>query len=275
MILFGGAIWLLALTALTLGWKARERKPDAIGRRPPVVVRLLCSLPIPGGLCETLAAMPRLPGASALSADLERGRASAALVPASFAGLPLVGTGIVGLVAPVVVGGLGLLGFDAWAISRSRQRHREILRALPDVLDTVSVATAAGVGIGEAFRLAAEAAGGPIADELARADGELHLGVSRRDALSELARRIDLPEIRRAVGAVRDGEELGVPLSDVLAGQARAVRIARREEVRIRAATAAPKIQLVVALTMVPAAMVLVLGVLVLNLASQVGAALG
>jgi tight adherence protein C len=50
---------------------------------------------------------------------------------------------------------------------------------------------------------------------------------------------------------------------------------ARRQAARDRAARAAPRIQLVVALVMVPGALLLILGIMVIELASQVGAVVG
>ena len=79
----------------------------------------------------------------------------------------------------------------------------------------------------------------------------------------------------RAVGALLQAEELGAPLSRALQGQADALRASRRQEARERAARAAPKIQLVVAMVMVPAVLMLVLGVLVIELSRQVGAVIG
>ena len=241
----------------------------------PALVRLLSKIPIPAGVWRPLTRTPRIKGIGDVPSQIERARVAGALGGASITALLAAGRGLLALAAPAVVGALCLLAFDRWLVSSATERRRGILRELPDVLDMIAVAMAAGVGIGPAFRLAADASAGAMAEELSRAEGELRLGMSRRQALSALADRIGLPEVQRSVRAVRDGEELGVPLSDVLADQAREIRIAQREEVRTRAATAAPKIQLVVALTMVPAAMMLVLGVLVLNLASQVGAALG
>ena len=56
------------------------------------------------------------------------------------------------------------------------------------------------------------------------------------------------PELARTVAALLQAEELGAPLSRALEGQAEALRVARRQAARDRAARAAPKIQLVVAL---------------------------
>jgi tight adherence protein C len=82
------------------------------------------------------------------------------------------------------------------------------------------------------------------------------------------------PELQQVVAALLQAEELGAPLSRALAGQAEALRGTRRQHARDRAARAAPRIQLVIALVMVPGALVLVMGVLLTELARQVGAVL-
>ncbi len=82
-------------------------------------------------------------------------------------------------------------------------------------------------------------------------------------------------DVGRLVGALVQAEELGTPLATALAGQAEALRAVRRQLARDRAARAAPRIQLVVALVMVPGALLLVLGMMVVELASQIGAVTG
>ncbi|MGD9571765.1 MAG: type II secretion system F family protein, partial [Thermoleophilia bacterium] len=77
------------------------------------------------------------------------------------------------------------------------------------------------------------------------------------------------------VGALLQAEELGAPLSRALEGQAEALRASRRQDARERAARAAPKIQLVVAMVMVPAVLLLVIGVLLMEMARQVSGVVG
>ena len=77
------------------------------------------------------------------------------------------------------------------------------------------------------------------------------------------------------MASLLQAEELGTPLSTALAGQAEALRAARRQRARDSAARAAPRIQLVVALVMVPGAMLLILGVMIIELAGQVGVVMG
>ena len=87
---------------------------------------------------------------------------------------------------------------------------------------------------------------------------EVELGVPLDEALEGLATRLPQPEIRAFVAALERAGRHGAPLGDTLAAQARAARFALARRVREDAARAGPKIQLVVALLLVPSVLLLV-----------------
>jgi tight adherence protein C len=147
-----------------------------------------------------------------------------------------------------------------------------MIRELPDLLDLLGICVESGMALDPALRIAAARLPGALAAELRVTLRELALGIPRRDAYEGLAARGGTPELSQVVGALLQAEELGSPLSGALAEQASALRATRRQLARDRAARAGPKIQLVVTLVMVPGALVLVLGVMFMELARQVGA---
>jgi len=114
-----------------------------------------------------------------------------------------------------------------------------------------------------------------VGEEVARTAADLRFGTPRAAAYRAMVERVGAQELAHVVAALLQADELGTPLSGALAGQAAALRAARRQAARDRAAAAAPKIQLVVALLMVPAVLILVLGVLVMELSRQVAAVMG
>lgn len=126
-----------------------------------------------------------------------------------------------------------------------------------------------------ALALAADRLGGPLGVEVRATLADQALGTPRRAAYRALAERTGAEDVGRLVASLLQAEELGTPLATALAGQADALRAARRQRARDSAARAAPRIQLVVALVMVPGAMLLILGVMLLELASQVGVVMG
>lgn len=162
-----------------------------------------------------------------------------------------------------------------WLARRVVRRRAALVRELPDLLDLLGICVEAGMALDPALALSSERLGGTVGDEIGRVLDDLRFGMPRADAYRSLVARVGAPELAQAVGALLQSEELGAPLSAALEGQAEALRVSRRQAARDRAAKAAPKIQLVVALLMVPAVLLLVLGVLIIELSRQVGAVMG
>jgi tight adherence protein C len=129
------------------------------------------------------------------------------------------------------------------------------------------VAVEAGLPVGRALAEVGRRHGGMLAREWRAAAAEMALGVPREEALARLARRCPLPAMAALVAAVGRAERHGAPLAAGLAAQAAEARAERARRVRERAAKAAPKIQLVVALLLVPSVMLLVAAALVASLA--------
>ena len=205
---------------------------------------------------------------------LARARAGCAIAAAAVA-LPLALTApVVAILAPALAAGAACAP-GRWIVSRQRARRRAIVRELPDLLDLLGICVESGMALDPALGLAAERLGGTLGAEVAHVLHDLSLGTPRSTAYRQLVDRVGAPELARTVGALLQAEELGAPLSRALQGQAEALRAGRRQAARERAATAAPKIQLVVAMVMVPAVLILVLGVLLIQLSRQVGAVVG
>jgi tight adherence protein C len=97
-----------------------------------------------------------------------------------------------------------------------------------------------------------------LATELAAAATIAALGVPRTHALDRLTRRCPSAGVTALAAAIRRTERHGAPLGPALSALAADARAQRAQHLRERAARAAPKIQLVVALLLVPATMLLV-----------------
>lgn len=79
----------------------------------------------------------------------------------------------------------------SWALSRrERNRRRAIELALPDAMELLGIAIAAGSPIEQCFREVAESMDGPLAREFSLVDREVNLlGRSREEALEHLGQR--------------------------------------------------------------------------------------
>ena len=183
----------------------------------------------------------------------------------------------VGLIAaPAAPGRMALLvaialpaaGFvlpDALLERKARRRHRRLLTALPDVLDLLAIGSAAGRGPAAGFAEIAAAASGPLAEELRIAVAELECGLPLPDALAALRKRVPGSEIANLCASIERSRRLGSPLADQLRRQAASLRRDQRRMVEEHAARAAPKIQLVVALVLVPSVLLMIAAALIAN----------
>ncbi|HET9199020.1 MAG TPA: type II secretion system F family protein [Solirubrobacterales bacterium] len=230
---------LAALAVLLVAAAARELPLDRLigdlGRRFPVPAllprKLACAAA--GGVAAMLAA-PAAPGRTAL--------------------LVMAGMPVAGFLAP-----------DALRERRARRRHRRLLRALPDGLDLLAVSAGSGRGPAAGLEQIARAGEGPLAEELRTATAELASGVPLGAALEGLRSRAPGSEVATLVAAIERSRRFGSPLADQLRRQATALRRDSRRATEERAARAAPKIQLVVALVLVPSVLLMIAAALIAN----------
>ena len=153
---------------------------------------------------------------------------------------------------------------------QARERRRAIERALPDALDLLAGVIEAGTPLGTALAGVAGHLDDPVGDELARCATRLGSpGTSRRDALVGLA-RAGSPDLARIGYALATADELGAPIADLLREQAALQRELDRLRIRERAASASPKIALVVSLVLVPSGLLVILGSQALSLLADV-----
>jgi tight adherence protein C len=84
------------------------------------------------------------------------------------------------------------------------------------------------------------------------------LGIPLRESLRAMTVRLPQPEVATLVAALERATRHGTPLAEALAAQSHEARLALQRRVREEAARAGPKIQLVVALMLVPSVLLLV-----------------
>ena len=92
----------------------------------------------------------------------------------------------------------------------------------------------AGVGFTGALKMAAERLTGPLGDEIRLTVQEQALGLSMLEALENLLKRCDTPNVRSFVRAMVQGDRLGVSIGTILRNQAVEMRARQRAVVRSR-----------------------------------------
>jgi len=166
--------------------------------------------------------------------------------------------GRLGIAAALAGPVAGFLAPDAWLRRRGGERARVVRRELPAMLDLLRVSVEAGQPLPDALLAVGERSGGALGAEWRSVGREAGLGVPLDQSLAQLERRLPLPEISSLIAALERSARHGSPLAETLAAQARDARLARRRRIQEEAARAGPKIQLVVALLLVPSVLLLV-----------------
>jgi tight adherence protein C len=153
-----------------------------------------------------------------------------------------------------------------WLLLAGTARQQQVDSELPDFLDVLSVTVTAGLGFRQALERVCELHDGALAAEMRTALQEMNVGTSRRQAFVSLRERNRSSGVGTFVTALLQAEELGVPLADALTAIASDVRREHAENVRRKAARAAPMVSLVVTLTILPGALLLIVSsVLIAN----------
>lgn len=156
-----------------------------------------------------------------------------------------------------------LYGFrlpDIWLAIKIKQRQQEISLALPDMIDLISVSVEAGLGLVAAIQRISQRFNNPLSEEFLRTLQEVRLGRAQTDALRDMARRVDVPDLTTLLTSIVQAELLGLAVSNVLRVQAERLRERRAQRAREAAQKAPIKMTFPLVLFIFPALFVVILG---------------
>lgn len=146
------------------------------------------------------------------------------------------------------------------------ERQDKIKRSLPDIMDLLVISVEAGLAFEMALMKVVERFRGPVSDEFQRAIGEMQLGKSRKEALKDMAIRINITEISSLINAIVQSEQLGVGLSGVLRMQSDLIREKRQQYIEEQAMKAPVKIIFPLVFFIFPCMLIILLGPAMLNI---------
>ena len=177
-----------------------------------------------------------------------------ALMPES----PFAGNGI-------VFGMAGFLLFYAyplmWLRGTLKRRHLAIMRALPFVLDLLTLSVEAGMDFMGALQRNCERRKlDPLNEELIRMTREIQVGTPRRVALRNMADRVRQPDLKGVAHALIQADELGVSIGSILRIQSDQLRSRRFDRAEKLASEAPVKMLGPLMLCIFPAVFVILLG---------------
>lgn len=185
------------------------------------------------------------------------------------------------LAASIVVGGLGgfllaliaivggILGPSKLMVMRAADRREHIAQGLPPAVDLLTTCIEAGLSLEQAVARVArelEVSSPILADELRTTAKEFEAGVSLPDALRRLARRVGLDDLSALCGVIAQAHGLGAPVGTTLREYAQSSRRQRMSMLEERAGKLAAQLTIPLAVCLLPAAMLIIIGPAVVQL---------
>lgn len=147
-----------------------------------------------------------------------------------------------------------------WLNSQVRKTKDEIRRNLPDALDMLSVCASAGLGFDQSLQKICDYWPTALGLEFKRVIQEMEMGVTRSQALRNLADRVDVDDLSSFIAIIIQAESMGMSFADVLHSQAEQMRVLRQYRAKEIANTMPAKMIVPLALFIFPALIAVILG---------------
>lgn len=185
---------------------------------------------------------------------------------AGFGGVALVTWVLLGapimfkLFGPLLAGFMGFNFPNMWLGGKISARQKEVLKAMPDALDLLTISVEAGMGFEQGLSKVADKWDNALTNEFKRMLREQRMGKSRRESLRAMADRLDVPDVSAFVAAIIQADQLGVSIARILQVQSEDMRVKRRQRIEQTVATAPLKMTFPMVLFMMPALWIIILG---------------
>lgn len=148
-----------------------------------------------------------------------------------------------------------------------RRRCEQIRLELPNMLDLLTISVEAGLDFSSAMRrVVQKQKNGPLKDELERFFKKTELGMTRRDALREMSRRIALPEMSAVASALVQADRLGSRIGPILRVQSDMLRSRRAQRAEKAAQEAPVKMLAPLLLCIFPSVFIMIMAPLIIQM---------
>ena len=297
------AVGLLAAAFIVLGVRGQKKPPDSItdrltsfadrpGSTEEQELQLSFSQRMLKPMIKDLSTKmgSKSPAKSLEKSALKLARAGnpSGLGPVEFLGLRyVVAIGLaVGAFLLVTVAGMelsigamigaacGVFGFilpNIWIDKKIKKRRKDITKTLPDAIDLLTISVESGLGFDPALMRVAEKWDNALTREFARVLSEMRIGKTKREAMREMALRVDDDGLSTFVSSIIQADQLGVPITQVLRIQSEAMRQRRRQHAEEQAQKAPLKMLFPMAFLIFPALYVIILGPAIPKLIDSLG----
>ncbi len=150
--------------------------------------------------------------------------------------------------------------------SQISRRQNNILKALPDALDLLTICVEAGLGFDSAMGKVYEKWDNELATAFGRVLQEIQLGKLRREALRSMAQNMDVPDVTSFTAAIIQADQLGVSIAKILRIQSDQMRVKRRQRAQEKAHQAPVKMLIPMVFLIFPSIWIVLLGPAIVQL---------
>jgi tight adherence protein C len=150
---------------------------------------------------------------------------------------------------------------EFWLATAVKKRQAQILKDMPHVIELMNICVCSGLDFMVAVtRVTRDYRQCPIVDELTTMIHEIQMGSSRRDALKNLAIRINSPEMSSFVLTLLQTDRMGTPIGKILKAQAEEIRTRRFQKGEEMALKAPIKLLFPLLFFIMPVVLIIVAG---------------
>ncbi|MCB9437960.1 MAG: type II secretion system F family protein [Anaerolineales bacterium] len=165
--------------------------------------------------------------------------------------------GVIGTIGGAAIGYyLPMMQLD----SQIKRRQDGIVKDLPDALDLLTICVEAGLGFDTAMGKVYEKWDNDLSNSFGRILQEIQLGKLRREALRDMADRLDVPDFTTFAAAIIQADQLGVSIGKILRVQSDQMRVKRRQRAQEKAHQAPVKMMIPMVFLIFPSIWVVLMG---------------
>jgi tight adherence protein C len=157
---------------------------------------------------------------------------------------------------------------------RLKKRHNEINQHLPEAIDMLEICVCSGIGLSMAWNIVADEIRhvSPIlANAMGLTNFEIHLGVSRAEAMRHMAARTGVDRLASLAAILVQTERFGTSIATTLKVFATSMREERFFEVEEHAEKIAAKLMIPMVLFVFPAIFIVTVGPAAITIAESLG----
>lgn len=163
------------------------------------------------------------------------------------------------IMALIMLTAMGIIFPISYVKSIIKRRQEKIANQLPPFLDLLSVSVQAGLSFDASIERILRRSTGELMNEFKQMQKDMRLGLSKKEALHEMANRCDIEEVYLFTTSVIQAERLGTSMSKTLIEQANNMRELHQQRIKAKALKAPVKITFPLILFIFPTIFIIIL----------------